>query len=71
LISPQKCLLHYFFRIMTVAGHAIRHAENVSAVPLHEDTISVTVARERPLDRYVVARGLGISCIYALSHPHD
>jgi hypothetical protein len=40
-------------------------------MPLYEDTIGVTVARERALDRYVVAGGLGTSCIDALSHPHD
>ena len=50
LISAQKCLLHNFFGVVMISGQAVRQPKNRGAVPLHQNAISIAIARKRALD---------------------
>ena len=44
MIGAQKGLLNDFLGVVLIAGHAIREAVDVAAVPLHENAIGLAVA---------------------------
>src|SRR5438874_330160 len=35
--SPQQALLHYFLRVVLIAGHAKRDVEKSATMPVHDD----------------------------------
>jgi len=69
LISPQKRLLDHLFGIVPVPGHAVGQPENAVAVPLHQNSIGIAIARERALHGDGVALCDGLGAIDALLHP--
>src|SRR6266849_11061968 len=69
LIPAQECLLNHLFGIVPVPGHPISQPENIVAVPLNENAISIAIARQRALHGDGVALGDGLGAFYALLHP--
>jgi len=62
-------LLDHLFSIVPVPGHPISQTENIVAVPLNENAISIAIARQRALHGDGVALGDGLGAFDALLHP--
>jgi hypothetical protein len=68
LVRAQESLLHYFFGIGAVPHHAVSQPENVLAVPLDENAVSVAITRQRAFHGDGVALGDGLGAIDARLH---